>query len=393
MPHTAKRLNNLPQYAFAIIDERLRTLQKQGADIIRLDIGNPDLPPADFVIQALANSAQQPNNHGYAGYSGTPAFRQAIARYYQRRFGVDLDADQEVLPLIGSKEGLVNFSLAYLDADDISLVPDIGYPSYRMGAILAGAEPYFLPLRAANEFLPDLDSIPDSILRRAKILWVNYPNNPTGAIADEPFYEKALAFCRANDLLLASDNPYCDLTFEDYKAPSPLQIEGAKTHTVEFISFSKTYNMAGWRVGAAVGSAEAIGHLLTVKSNMDSGHFKPIYDAAIAALDQTDEAWLAARNAIYQERRDIIMQALPHIGLEAVKPLGTLYIWARVLDGDAERYVEGALEQAHVSIAPGTVYGEGGTGYVRLSMSIAAARIQEGLERLQAWYGKAGRHD
>jgi LL-diaminopimelate aminotransferase len=390
MPIPAKRLNSLPKYAFAIIDERLRTLQKQGADIIRLDIGNPDLPPADFVVNALARSAQQSSNHGYAGYSGTPIFRQAIARYYQRRFGVTLDPDQEILPLIGSKEGLVNFSLAFLDAGDLALVPDIGYPSYRMGAILAGADVHLLPLRDENEFLPDLDNIPDQVLRRAKVLWINYPNNPTGAIADEPFYEKALAFCRANDILLASDNPYCDITFEGYVAPSPLQIEGAKNQAIEFISFSKTYNMAGWRVGAAVGSAEALSHLLTVKSNMDSGHFKPIYDAAIAALDQTDAAWLHQRNAVYQERRDLIMQALPSIGLEARKPLGTLYIWARVLKGNAEDYVESALENAHVSIAPGTVYGEGGEGYVRLSTSIPTSRISEALERLKTWYVKHG---
>lgn len=388
MPSPAKRLNNLPKYAFAIIDERLRALQKQGADIIRLDIGNPDLPPASFVVDALSKSAQHSENHGYAGYSGLPTFRQAIARYYQRRFGVALDPDQEVLPLIGSKEGLVNFSLAYLDVGDVALVPDIGYPSYRMGAILAGADVYLLPLRGEHEFLPDLDNIPDHILRRAKILWVNYPNNPTGAIADEPFYEKALAFCRANDILLASDNPYCDVTFEGYKAPSPLQIEGAKHQTVEFISFSKTYNMAGWRVGAAVGSAEALSHLLTVKSNMDSGHFKPIYEAAIAALDQTDDGWLRSRNAVYQERRDLVIQALPHIGLEARKPLGTLYIWAKVLRGSAQGYVESALEHAHVSIAPGTVYGEGGEEYVRLSTSVPTPRISEALGRLKAWYSQ-----
>ncbi|MDW8172554.1 MAG: aminotransferase class I/II-fold pyridoxal phosphate-dependent enzyme [Anaerolineae bacterium] len=390
MPNPARRLNNLPKYAFAIIDERLRTLQKQGADIIRLDIGNPDLPPADFVVEALCKSAQQPGNHGYAGYSGTPTFRQAVARYYHRRFGVVLDPDREVLPLIGSKEGLVNFSLAYLDAGDLALVPDVGYPSYRMGATLAGADVHLLPLRDENEFLPDLDSIPDQVLRRAKILWINYPNNPTGAIADEPFYEKALTFCRVNNILLASDNPYCDVTFEGYNAPSPLQIEGAKNQTIEFISLSKTYNMAGWRVGAAVGSAEALSHLLTVKSNLDSGHFKPIYDAAISALDQTDDAWLRSRNAIYQERRDLIMHALPHIGLEARKPLGTLYIWAKVLRGNAQRYVESALEDAHVSIAPGTVYGEGGEGYVRLSTSVSTLRILEAIERLKVWYSKYG---
>lgn len=388
MTDIAKRLHNLPKYAFAIIDEKLRVLQKSGADIIRLDIGNPDLPPADFVVECLSQSAHQTNNHGYAGYAGIPAFRQAVARYYARRFSVTLDPEREILPLIGSKEGLVNLSLAYLDVGDVSLVPDIGYPSYRMGAILAGAESYMMPLTADNNFLPDLDSIPDAVLQRAKILWLNYPNNPTGAIANKAFYEKALAFCRANNLLLASDNPYCDVTFEDYQAPSPLQIEGAKAHTVEFISFSKTYNMAGWRLGAAVGSSEAIANLLTVKSNLDSGHFKPIYEAGVAALDQTSDEWLKQRNAIYQERRDLIMQALPQIGLEAHKPLATLYIWARVLSGDEETYVTEALEQAHVSIAPGTIYGDGGKGYVRLSVSISADRIKDGLDRLKAWYAQ-----
>jgi LL-diaminopimelate aminotransferase len=363
-------------------------MQKEGINVIRLDIGSPDLPPADFVIEKLAKSAHNANHHGYSGYSGIPSYRQAVAAYYEQRFGVHVDADKEVLPILGSKEGIVNLSLAYLDRGDVSLVPDISYPSYAMGAYLAGAEVHWLACTPENHFRPNLDNIPADVLRRAKLLWINFPNNPTGEVVQLAYYEEVLAFCRTHDILLVSDNPYADVTFDGYVAPSPLQLSGAKDHTLEFMSHSKTHNMAGWRLGAAVGSATAIKHLLNVKSNIDSGHFIPIYEAGALALSQTPDAWLDERNAVYARRRDLVMSGLESIGLRANTPKGTLYIWAKVLEMDATQYVERALQEAHVSFAPGLTYGPGGKGYLRISLSVSDTQIEEALQRLSQWYGK-----
>lgn len=389
MPAQANRLNRLPPYVFAVIGDRIRQMQNEGIDVIRLDIGSPDMPPPGFVVEALAQSARNPGNHGYSGYRGIPVYRQAVSRYYQRRFDVTLDPDTQVLPLIGSKEGIVNFALAYLDEGDVVLVPDIGYPSYSMGARLAGAEIYWLPLREENNFLPVFDDIPADIASRAKILWVNYPNNPTGATADLDFYQRAVAFCQEHDVILASDNPYADVTFDGYRAESALRVSGALPHVVEFFSLSKGHNMAGWRMGAAVGSEDALKTLLTVKSNIDSGHFKAMYEAAQVALDETSFQWMQERNAIYQNRRDKILEILPRIGLSAEKAKGSLYVWAKVLHIDAKTYAEKALAEAHVSIAPGEAYGPGGEGYVRISIGISNERLEEALTRLQSWYAVA----
>lgn len=386
MPSQSQRLSNLPPYVFAVISERIRQLEKSGTDIVRLDIGNPDMPPPDHVIEALAKSAQQPGNHGYGGYRGTPGFRQAVADYYQQRFGVSLDPETEVLPLIGSKEGIVNLALAFLDKGDVALVPDVGYPSYDMGTRMAEAEVYWLPVNEQNRYIPDLDAIPADVAKRAKILWVNYPNNPTGATADLDFYRKAVTFCLDHDVLLASDNPYADITFDGYSAPSALAVPDARRCTLEFFSLSKSHNMAGWRIGAAVGSASALKSLLQVKSNVDSGHFRPIYDAAAEALNNTPRDWINQRNLIYQARRDRVLAALPQIGLEARKQAGSLYVWAKVLDGNVTAYVEQALVSAHVSIAPGGAYGPGGNDYVRISLGTPDDRLDTALERLKKWY-------
>jgi LL-diaminopimelate aminotransferase len=387
MPVRAERLQNLPPYVFAVISQRIRQMHQKGLDVIRLDIGSPDLPPHQMVIDALSQSANNPNNHGYSGYTGTPAFREAVARYYQRRFDVELNPDTEVLPLLGSKEGIVNLSLAYLGHGDISLVPDIGYPAYGMGARLAGADIYEMHLSPDNDFLPKLNTIPEKIRQQAKLLWVNYPNNPTGAVASLDFYNTVVEFCADHDVLLASDNPYCDITYDDYTAPSALQADSAKAHTIEFMSMSKTFNMAGWRLGAAVGSADALKNLLRVKSNVDSGHFKAIYDAGIVALDNVSDDWQEERNCVYQRRRDQLIAALPDIGLEAYSPKATLYVWAKTIDGTApETYIEQALSEAQVSIAPGAAYGSGGTDYLRLSLTVPDDRLEEGIKRLKAWY-------
>lgn len=388
MPAPAQRLKTLPPYAFALLTQRVRELNAQGKDVIGLDIGSPDMPPPPSVIDALTASAHQPGNHSYGGYKGTPEYRQAVALYYQRRFGVTIDPETQVLPLIGSKEGIVNLSLAYLDRGDLALMASISYPSYGIGAHLAGAEACKMPVSEATGYLPNFAAVPSDALSRAKLLWVNYPNNPTGACADQDFYAQAVAFCQANGLLLAADNPYVDVTFDGYVAGSALQVPGAMDCTVEFVSFSKTFNMAGWRLGAAVGNAEGIRTLLQIKSNMDSGHFRPILDGAVAAVETVPQGWIDERNAIYQQRRDRILAALPKVGLSAQTPKGSLYVWARVTDPalDGGSYAEAALLNAHVSVAPGEIYGADGKGYVRISLGTPDARLDEALSRLERWY-------
>lgn len=387
MPVPATRLQVLPPYPFVLLNQRMRELRAQGIDVINLDIGSPDMPPPDFVIEALSESAAHPGHHTYSGYQGIAEFRTAVADYYRERFGVTIDPERQVLPLIGSKEGIINLSFAYLDRGDVALVPDVSYPPYALGAQLAGAEVCWLPVNEAGGYLPDLESIPPDSLSRAKLLWINYPNNPTGATAELDFYQRAVDFCNRHDILLASDNPYVEVTFEGYVAGSALQVSDALNCTIEFISFSKSYNMAGWRLGAAVGSAEGIKTLLTMKSNVDSGHFRPIYDAAVIASEQITREWIGERNAVYQRRRDRILEALPEIGLSAQKPKGSLYVWARADDSDGAHYAEAALANAHVSLAPGEFYGPGGIPYVRISLGIADERLEQALDRLKKWYG------
>lgn len=388
MPIIAERLENLPTYVFATIGQKIRQMQQSGIDVIRMDMGSPDLPPADFVREALAQSVEQENHHGYSGYTGISRFRQAVADYYAKRFEVTLNPDTEILPLIGSKEGIVNLCLAYIDDGDTALIPSIGYPAYNNGVLLAGGTIEYVAMPADNDFFLDVDAVKPDIAEQANLLWCNYPNNPTGAIADLAFYEKLVSFCQQYDILLASDNPYCDVTYDGYRAPSILQVPDAKATSVEFMSMSKTFNMAGWRLGAMVGNAEAVKNLLKVKSNVDSGHFIPIYDAGIAAMKNTSEDWLRERNAIYQARRDAILQDLGAIGLQADTPKASLYIWAKVEDMSALEYVEQARSQAHVSIAPGAAYGPGGEGYVRISLTASLARIEEAMSRLKAWYSQ-----
>lgn len=357
-----------------------------GIDVISLDIGSPDMPPPPDVIVALAESARQANHHGYSGYRGIPEFREAVARYYAKRFGVILNPESEVLPLLGSKEGIVNLSLAFIDRGDLALVPDIGYPSYSMGARLAGGDVYWLPMKESAEFLPSFTSIPSEISAKAKLLWLNYPNNPTGATAEIDYYEQAIRYCLDHSVILASDNPYVDVTFDGYRASSVLEADRAKDCTVEFMSFSKTYNMGGWRLGAAVGNADILETLLQVKSNVDSGHFRAVYDAGIVALDTTPQSWTDQRNAIYQRRRDHILEALPLIGLEGRRTSGSMYIWGRVQQGTGAEYVEEALTKAHVALAPGDVYGPGGKQYVRISLGVPDDRLSAALDRLKSWY-------
>lgn len=382
MKHAA-RLTNLPPYPFARWEHHVATAHRSGLDVIRLDIGDPNLPPHESVIEALCQAVRRPDAHGYPGYRGIPALRQAIADYYGRRFGVELDPDSQVLPLIGSKEGIVNMALACLDPGDVALVPDPGYAPYTMGALMAGARVYYFPLLAERGFLPDLDAIPADVADRAALMWLNYPNNPTGATTDLDFLAQAVAFARQHDLLLCYDAPYCDVTYDGYVAPSVLQIPGAMQVAVEFNSLSKTANMAGWRVGMAVGNAEALAALAQVKSNVDSGIFRPLQEAAVQALSLPDE-WIAARNRIYQERLEIILEGLAAAGMEATRPRAALYVWAKAPAGwqSSEVFALALLERTGVVLAPGSFFGPAGEGYVRLSVTAPTERVREAMSRL-----------
>ena len=385
----AQRVVNVPPYVFAGLEKRLAEMAAAGKDIIRLDIGSPDQPPSPQIIESLYESAKDPTHHGYAGFFGIPPMRRAIADYYLRRFDVQLDIKTEVLPLIGSKEGIFNLALTYVDPGDVVLVPDPGYPTYIGGTLLASGEVCRVPLDEKHGWLPDFHAIPSASLERAKLLWLNYPNNPTTATASLEFFAQAVAFARRNDILLAHDNPYCDVCFDGYAAPSLLQVPGAKDVAVEFNSLSKSYNMGGWRVGMIVGNAEAIGALSRLKTNIDSGLFRAIQDAAVEALTG-DQEWLSERNDVYAHRRDIVLRALPKAGMSADTPKGTIYVWAKIPSGytiavgnRAESFCNQLLDKAGVSITPGPAFGQQGEGYVRISLGQKTERIAEAMERLR----------
>ncbi|HQF61240.1 MAG TPA: LL-diaminopimelate aminotransferase [Anaerolineaceae bacterium] len=382
----ADRIASFKPYFFASLVQKINGLKASGMDVIRIDMGSPDLPPADFIVDALEKSARKANTHGYSPNGGTPAFREAIANYYKTRFNVDLDPKTETLQLIGSKEGLFNLSEVLLNPGDVSLVPDPGYPVYSASGIIAGAEVVYLPLSRETGFLPDLDAIPEETARRAKILWLNYPNNPTGAIAPMAFLEKAVAFAKKYEIVLAHDAPYTDVCFDGYRAPSILEIPGAKDVAVEFNSLSKTYNMAGWRLGMAVGNAQVINYLHTFKSQVDSSQFQPILDAGIAAL-AGDQSWLEERNEIYQHRRDVVLQGLRAAGFTVDTPPAAIYVWAQLPAGekDSITFCDRLLEEAGVSTTPGIVYGQHGEGYLRISLGTATHRIEEAMERITRW--------
>jgi LL-diaminopimelate aminotransferase len=382
----AQRIAGFKPYFFASLSQRLAELKAKGMDIIRIDMGSPDLPPADFIIDRLHEAAKRPDAHGYTPNGGTPAFKRATAEYYGRRFGVEVDPDKETIALIGSKEGLFNLSQVLVNSGDTVLVPDPGYPVYSASGIIAGAKVHTMPLLAENDFLPRLEDIPEQVAREAKILWLNYPNNPTGAIATLEFFQKALDFARRYNILLAHDAPYADVCFDGYHAPSILQLPGAREVAVEFNSLSKTYNMAGWRLGMAVGNADVIKMLSTYKSQMDSSIFLPILEAGMAALDG-DQGWLEERNAIYQERRDIVVEVLRKASFKIELPKAAIYVWARLPKGETDSlsYCARLLDETGVSTTPGVVYGQFGEGYLRISLGTATDRIREAVGRITAW--------
>jgi len=387
----ADRIAQFKPYYFAGLNQKITQLRGKGVDVIRLDIGSPDLPPTHTIIESLVDDVLRPDAHGYSVNGGTPEYRQAAAAYYQHRFGVKLDPQAEVLGLIGSKEGLFNLSQVLINPGDVGLVPDPGYPVYSAGTLVAGGEVYPVPLCEENDYLPVLGTIPEGVLKRSKILWLNYPNNPTGAVAPISFFEEAVAFARKWDLLIAHDAPYVDICFDGYRAPSLMQVAGAKQVAVEFNSLSKAYNMGGWRLGMVVGNPEVIGYLHTYKSQMDTSTFKPLMDVGVVALTG-DQSWLEQRNLVYKERRDIILDAITRCGLDVRTPPATIYVWVRLPGvGDSMAFCDRLLRDTGVSITPGVVYGNSGEGYARISLGLATDRIREGMHRFVQWMGQQNR--
>lgn len=382
----AQRIAQVKPYFFADLDKTIASLKKSGMDVIRLDIGSPDLPPADFIITALNEAAKLPDMHGYGQSGGSASLRKAFSLYYKNRFNLDLDPDKEILGLIGSKEGLFNLSQVLLDPGDLALIPDPYYPVYDVGARIAMGETYPMPLLAENGFLPDFEKIPEEIADRAKLMWLNYPNNPTGAIAPYSFFEEVVAFAHEHNIVIAHDAPYVDVCFDNYNPPSFLEVPGAIEVGVEFNSLSKTYNMAGWRVGVAAGNPEIIRLLRTYKSQLDSSHFKPIMVAAEAAL-LGDQSWLRERNLVYQHRRDIIVETLLKLGFCLEIPKASIYVWAHIPDKwqDSIEFCRLLLDEAGVSITPGVVYGNSGEGFIRISLVTPEERLSEAMVRLDNW--------
>ena len=387
----ARRIEKLPPYLFAAISRKIAEKRAQGEDIVSFAIGDPDIPTPQHIIERLREAALDPANHRYPESDGLPELRRAIAAWYERRFGLSFDPDHEVLPLIGSKEGIGHIALCLIDPGDVALVPDPGYPVYAIGSLFAGGEVYSLPLREENGYLPDLAAVPPEVANRARVLWLNYPNNPTGAVADLDFFERAVAFARRYDLAICHDAPYTEVAYDEYRPPSFLQAVGARDLGLEFHSFSKSYNMTGWRIGMAVGNPVLVDALMRVKSNLDSGIPQAIQLAAIAALEGPQDA-IQEHNATYQRRRDLVVEVLRRLGLRVQTPLASLYVWAGIPEGYSSiDYATLLLEEAGVVVTPGVGYGAYGEGYIRLSLTTPEDRLEEGLRRLEAWEQRRSR--
>lgn len=384
MKFASKRLDNLAPYLFAEIDRKKAALVEQGHDVISLGIGDPDHPTPQRIIDAMHKAIENPSNHQYPSYSGSPAYRKACAAFMKNRFGVELDPNTEVLALIGSKEGIAHLFPAFVDPGQYTLIPGVGYPVYDGGGVLNNSLSYWMPMTDENDFLADFESTPAEILENAAMMILSYPNNPTSAIASPEYFDKAIAFAKKHDLLLVHDNAYCDIAFDGYKPISILERPGAKDCCIEIFSTSKSYNMTGWRCAFAVGNPDAIKTLGTVKSNIDSGIFTAIQDAAIEAFTGPQDD-VAEMSAIYQERRDVVMETLKEMGIEARTPKGTIFVWAKVPEGyTSAGYCEKVLEEAHVIVAAGNAYGPDGEGYFRISLATDSDRLVEALNRMKA---------
>jgi len=378
----SKRLDAIPPYLFAELERKIQAKKAEGVDVISLGIGDPDTPTPEFVIDALADAARDPATHQYPSNRGRPEFRQGVADFYKRRFGVTLDPDTEIIPALGAKECIFNLNLAFLDPGDTALASDPGYPVYTGGPLLSGAEPVLMPLVPELGFAPDLDAISDPA--SAKLMFLNYPNNPTGAIAPDGLFERAVEFGRQHDILVVHDASYTEISFDGYRPPSFLETPGAKEVGVEVFSLSKAYNKTGWRTAAIVGNAEAIEAYWRLKTNIDSGMFEAVQLAAVAALRDGDET-AKQMSAIYQRRRDLVCGALNDIGVDVTPPKGTIYVWAPVPDGHTSAsYCELVLEESGVVVSPGGAYGQSGEGWFRISLTVPDERLTEAVERMRS---------
>jgi LL-diaminopimelate aminotransferase len=381
----SRRVEHLPPYLFVEISKKIAEKKAKGEDVVSFGIGDPDIPTPPHIIDRLCQAAQDSANHRYPESEGLPELRQAIAEWYMKRFNISLDADSEVLPLIGSKEGIAHIALCFIDSQDTAMVPDPAYPVYSISTVLAGGKPYYLPLTEQNNFLPDFKKVPADILKRSKLVWINYPNNPTGAVADLNFFKNVVEFAQEHDIAVCHDGPYSEVAYDGYQPVSFLEAEGTREIGVEFHSLSKSYNMTGWRIGMVVGNAKMIDALKRIKSNLDSGIPQAIQYAAIEALSGSQDC-IQEHNDIYQRRRDLIVDMLNSIGLEAKPPKGGLYIWAKVPEGySSTQLAADLLEKVGVVVTPGIGYGTNGEGYVRLSLTIPDVRLVKGLSRLAAW--------
>jgi LL-diaminopimelate aminotransferase len=383
MHKLSRKIQELPPYLFLEIDKAKRKARAEGRDIIDLGIGDPDQPTPKYIIDALYQAAQDPANHRYALDQGMPALRRSIEGWYKRKFDVSLNPDTEILPLIGSKEGLAHFPLAFLNQGDYSLVPDPCYPPYKGGTILAGGKPYIMPLLESNDFLPELNKIPLSILKKSRLLYINYPNNPTNACADKSFYKDLVSFARKHKLIVISDLAYSEMCYDGYRPPSFLEVEGAREVCIEFHSLSKTYNMTGWRVGWACGNAELVSALAKVKSNIDSGIFTAVQLAAIAALEGPQD-YVNKMCAMYQSRRDVLMRGLNSLGWSARIPKATFYVWIKIpKNTDSIRFAASILEKADIVVTPGVGFGKYGEGYIRMALTVSEEKINQAIGRLK----------
>jgi LL-diaminopimelate aminotransferase len=384
MVKPASRVEKIPPYLFARIDKKKEEVRKRGIDLVDFGIGDPDIPTPKYIIDKMVEAASDPKNHRYPSYEGMLEYRKAVAHWYQNRFNVELNPDNEVVALIGSKEGIAHMPWAYIEKGDIALIPSPGYPVYKITTLLSGGTPYMMPLKEENGFLPDYDSIPEDILEKAKIMFINYPNNPTGAHAGDEFYEKTIDIAKKYDILICHDAAYSEIAYDGYNPKSILEFDKDKKYSVEFHSLSKTYCMTGWRIGFAVGNKEAIYNLGKLKTNIDSGVFQAIQYAAIEALTG-DQRSVEEIKKIFQKRRDLVVEGLNSIGINVTKPLATFYIWAKVPAGyTSESFCEKLLEDAGIVVTPGNGFGDEGEGYFRISITIGEDRIAEAIKRLKS---------
>ncbi|MFL5932715.1 MAG: LL-diaminopimelate aminotransferase [Gaiellaceae bacterium] len=380
----SSRLDRLPPYLFAELERKIREKRAAGVDVISLGIGDPDLPTPQPVVGALAAGASDPRTHQYPTNHGADAFREAAASFYRDRFGVELDPASEVVPALGGKEAVGHIALALLDPGDVCLSPDPGYPPYTSGPVFAGAEVQYLPLEAANGFLPDLDAIPGDVVERANLLFLDYPNNPTGAVVEPGYFDRAVAFARTNDLVIVHDNAYSELCYDGYRAPSFLETPGAKDVGVEIFSLSKGWNMTGWRSGLVAGNAEVVEHYRHLKTNLDSGMFEAVQRATIAALTEARD-FPQEMSGVYERRRDLVAEGLAAIGLEVDPPRATPYFWVRVPEGHTSvSFTELVLEEAGVVVSPGPAYGPSGEGFFRISLTVPDGRLEEAVRRIES---------